>query len=242
MLIQNLNPAIRYPSPVYHSPFFLCPCRTPHDYFRASTWTICRSLAPSPQIPHQRGGRSPRGGGRRRGRGRAHPQVGPIRSHSGIQYDTQMLSPTSSRRAAEGLQSEFMVDRLEGFNFGRDRYYAFQLSKPVAVRIHDPAVGADRIFECTCAEFRNTLRPCAHVWVRSWAKPIRSIGPCLQVQWLFDGLHAVRSKDEQGAAAPRPTQIELTAQFSELFPFHYRKTGYSTKRAQPIRRRRSRSG
>ena len=50
-------------------------------------------------------------------------------------------------------------------------------------------------------------------------KPIRSIGPCLLVQWLFDGLHAVRSKDEQGAAAPRPTQIELTAQFSELFPF-----------------------
>ncbi|KAL2049768.1 hypothetical protein ABVK25_009991 [Lepraria finkii] len=153
------------------------------------------------QIPPQRGGRSPRGGGRRRGRGRAQPQVGPIRSHSGIQYDTQMLSPTSSRRAAEGLQSEFMVDRLEGFNFGRDRYYAFQLSKPVAVRIHDPAVGADRIFECTCAEFRNKLRPCAHVW------------------WLFDGLHAVRSKDEQGAAAPRPTQLELTAQFSELFPF-----------------------
>lgn len=49
MLIQNLNPAVRYPSPVHHSLFFHCPCRTPHDYFRASTWTICRSLVPSPK-------------------------------------------------------------------------------------------------------------------------------------------------------------------------------------------------
>ena len=118
------------------------------------------------QIPQQRGSRTPRGGGRRRGRGRAQIQVGPIRSHSGMRYDTQMLSPTSSRRAAEGLQSEFIVDRLEGFNTGRDRYYAFQLSKPVTVRIHDPAIGADRFLECTCVEFQTPLQPCAHIWVR----------------------------------------------------------------------------
>ena len=129
------------------------------------------------QTPQQRGGRSPRGRGR--GRGRAQPpppQVGPIRAHSGIHYDTQILSPTSSRRAAEGLQSEFWVDRLSSYGLGGDRYYAFQISKPVAVRIHDPSGGTGRVYECTCEDFRNTQRPCAHVWVSLSQKPKLFLG------------------------------------------------------------------
>lgn len=120
----------------------------------------------------QRGGRNPLSN---RGRGRAPPllttpgqtlppQVPPVRSYTGRQYFTQALSPTSARRATEGLESSFSVDRVQSQGSGRERYYAFQLGTPVAVRIHEPDGGHARI-ECSCETHRVTQSECAHIYV-----------------------------------------------------------------------------
>jgi len=114
----------------------------------------------------QRGSRNPRGRGRGRGRAQAPPPpVAPVQAPSGLQYDTQLLSPTSASRVTEGLESSFTVDRVQSLASGHYGYYAFQLSTPVAVRIHDPASGRVRIYECTCEVYRNTQSPCVHIYV-----------------------------------------------------------------------------
>lgn len=60
------------------------------------------------------------------------------RSHANFQmfrYDTQHLSPNSAQTVVEGLGSTFMVHHIRPHGDGRDRYYAFQLINPIAVRV-----------------------------------------------------------------------------------------------------------
>ncbi len=120
----------------------------------------------------QRGGRNPRSS---HGRGRAPPrpatpgqalppQAAPVRSHTGRQYYTQALSPLSARRATEGLESNFSVDRVQSYDSGREKYYAFQLRTPVAVRVYEPNAGRARI-ECSCEAHRVSQSECAHIFV-----------------------------------------------------------------------------
>lgn len=88
----------------------------------------------------------------------------PIRGHSNLLYDTQNLSPESAQRATEGLLSEHVVDRLRGHETRQGTtYYAFQLKKPVSVRIYDPANGNK--VECTCETFQQTKSACVHIYV-----------------------------------------------------------------------------
>lgn len=88
----------------------------------------------------------------------------PIHGHSGLKYSTHNLSPVSASRADEGLRSEFFVDRLQSHESSRGTYYAFQLKKPVSVRIHDPSVGGGKV-ECTCKDYQATRSACVHIYV-----------------------------------------------------------------------------
>ena len=108
--------------------------------------------------------------GRGRGRGRAAgqptaPPITPIRGHSGALYNTQGLSPNSSSRATAGITADFYVDRL----YSHERmdhsgaYYAFQLKKPVSVRIHDPSLGDNRV-KCSCGG-GDDPECCVHIYV-----------------------------------------------------------------------------
>ena len=119
--------------------------------------------------------RGQRGAGRAtpsqgRGRGRAAGQppstsINPVRGHSGVLYHTQNLSPNSKIRAAEGLTADFYVDRLHSHEKmdHSDAYYAFQLKKPVSVRIHDPAFGVNRV-KCSCGGGDDSVC-CVHIFV-----------------------------------------------------------------------------
>jgi len=90
---------------------------------------------------------------------------GPVTGHTGLVYDIHQLSPTSRPRAAEGLHSDkFTVD----FSMRKDSegifYYAFQLKKPISVRISDRG-NEPRSVTCTCDEFQAGLTPCVHIFV-----------------------------------------------------------------------------
>ena len=121
----------------------------------------------SQRLRGQRGARratSARG----RGRGGAAGQlpttsITPIRGHSGALYNIQNLSPDSNRRATEGLAADFDVDKLYSHADRSDAWFAFQLKKPVSVRIFDPAFGANRV-ECTCRGSDGSTC-CIHVYV-----------------------------------------------------------------------------
>lgn len=87
----------------------------------------------------------------------------PIHGHSGLLYDAQNLSPGSAQRATEGLLSEYFVDQLRSHETSQGTYYAFQLKKPVSVRIHDPTNGNK--VECTCEEYQRSKSACVHIYV-----------------------------------------------------------------------------
>lgn len=61
-----------------------------------------------------------------------------LKSHANPErygYGTQQLSPGSAQTAVEGLGSTFLVELSQGHRHGRDRYHAFQLQTPIAVRV-----------------------------------------------------------------------------------------------------------
>lgn len=127
------------------------------------------------QQGQRRGGRASAGRGRGRGRGVHAPQTparpdAQVQGHSGLLYSTQNLSPGSSQRATEGLTSEFFVDRLQRHESSGGTYYAFQLKKPVSVRIHNPAISEDKV-ECTCEEYQRTRSVCVHIYVNFPHRP-----------------------------------------------------------------------
>ena len=50
-------------------------------------------------------------------------------------YDTRNLSPNSAQKVVQGFESTFFVDKLLPHGDGRDKYWAFELKKPIAVRV-----------------------------------------------------------------------------------------------------------
>ena len=64
------------------------------------------------------------------------PPMLPIPGYALFCYDTQNLSPVSAERAAEGIEASFIFHSLKNQN----RYIAFQLFVPIAVRVYDSAI------------------------------------------------------------------------------------------------------
>ena len=91
----------------------------------------------------------------------------PIPGFAGVYYDTQRLSPTSAERAAEGIEAGFIFQSLQSMIDGQDRYLAFQLHMPVAIRVYDPS--SQRIHQervtCNCRDYQSTQSACAHLYV-----------------------------------------------------------------------------
>ena len=93
----------------------------------------------------------------------------PMAGYAGLHYDTQQLSPLSAQRATEGIEAGFIFHSLKSIKEGQDRYVAFQLYIPVAVRVYDPAVQRlqqDRV-TCNCVDYQSTQTACAHLYVSS---------------------------------------------------------------------------
>ncbi len=110
------------------------------------------------------------------GRGDRHPGRAPflptlnIPGYAGFYYNTQQLSPISAGRAAEGIEAGFIFHSLESMTDGQDRYIAFQLHIPVAVRVHDPVVQRlqqNRV-TCNCIDYQSTQSACAHLYVSQY--------------------------------------------------------------------------
>lgn len=101
--------------------------------------------------------------GRGRGRGALPPLrvVPPLQGRSRAQYNLQGLSPNSSARMEEGVNTDFLVDHLRSYPLDNSTYYAFQLKKPVSVRIYDPGMGLNRV-TCTCDDNSPC---CVHIYV-----------------------------------------------------------------------------
>lgn len=119
--------------------------------------------------------RSQRARGRGRGgaRGRGGPAAshgtptppGPVQGHSGLFYNLRDMSPPSAARAALGINADFFVDRVRRHESERGAYFAFQLNRPVSVRIYNPVERGQEI-ECTCEEFQTSRAICIHIYVR----------------------------------------------------------------------------
>ena len=113
---------------------------------------------------------------RGRGRGGRHPRRAPlppalpIPGYAGFHYDTRHLSPVSAERAAEGIEAGFILHSLENMTDGRDRYIAFQLHIPVAIRVYDPVVQRLQPMRvtCNCVDYQSTQSACAHLYVSQY--------------------------------------------------------------------------
>ena len=113
-----------------------------------------------------------------RGRGRGSRRPGhaplppalPIPGYAGLHYDTQNLSPVSAERAAEGIEAGFILHSLKSMTDGRDRYVAFQLHIPVAIRVYDPFVQRLQPMRvtCNCVDYQSTQPACAHLYVSQY--------------------------------------------------------------------------
>ena len=115
------------------------------------------------QTPFSRGrGR----GSRRPGRAPLPPAL-PIPGYAGLHYDTRHLSPVSAERAAEGIEAGFILHSLKSMTDGRDRYVAFQLHIPVAIRVYDPVIQRLQPIRatCNCVDYQSTQSACAHLYV-----------------------------------------------------------------------------
>lgn len=125
----------------------------------------------------------------------------PIPGYAGVRYDLQHLSPVSAGRAAEGIDAGFIFHSLESIRDGQNRYIAFQLHIPVAVRVYDPDVQRlpqNRV-TCNCIDYQSTQSACAHLY------------------WLFTRLNGVLREDQQENQQDS-TQIEVISGLSALYP------------------------
>ncbi|KAL8936904.1 MAG: hypothetical protein Q9211_003967 [Gyalolechia sp. 1 TL-2023] len=119
-----------------------------------------------------------RGGAHARGRGGPPVSQGtsapadPVQGHSGLFYSLRDMSPASANRAISGIRADFFVDRVRRHESEHGAYFAFQLNRPVSVRIYNP-IERDQHVECTCEEYQATRAICTHIY------------------WLFDGLNAL---------------------------------------------------
>ncbi|KAL8942378.1 MAG: hypothetical protein Q9216_001698 [Gyalolechia sp. 2 TL-2023] len=119
-----------------------------------------------------------RGGGHARGRGVPPAAQGnstttdPVQGHSGLFYSLRDMSPSSAARAISGIRADFFVDRVRRHESEHGAYFAFQLNRPVSVRVYNPIERGQHV-ECTCEDYQNTRGICTHIY------------------WLFDGLNAL---------------------------------------------------
>ena len=125
-----------------------------------------RSQTHSSQHRPWRASRGRGRGDRRLGRALISPTL-PVPEHAGFHYDIGHLSPISAERAIEGIEAGFMFHSLAGMTDNRDRYIAFQLYIPVAVRIYDPVVqrSQQNKVTCSCKDYQRTQSACAHLYV-----------------------------------------------------------------------------
>ena len=73
--------------------------------------------------------------------------------------------PISSLGFTEGsMLSELCVDRLQRHESPSGAYYAFQLKRPISVRIFSPESG-ERKIECTCEDHQKNHSICSHISV-----------------------------------------------------------------------------
>lgn len=150
------------------------------------------SLADMPTTRSQRA-RGP-GSGRARGCGghatsqSASTPAGPVQGHSGLFYNLRDMSPSSADRATSGIRADFSVDRVRRHESERGAYFAFQLNRPVSVRIYNPIESGQHV-ECTCEEFQTSQEICVHLYVSAAHEP--QLNPLIPAQWLFDGLNAL---------------------------------------------------
>lgn len=72
--------------------------------------------------------------------------------------------------------SELFVDRLRRHDLPGGAYYAFQLKRPVSVRIFSPESG-ERKIECTCEDYQKMKTVCSHISVSSMQLP-RGLNHC----------------------------------------------------------------
>lgn len=124
-----------------------------------------------------------------------------IPGYGGLRYDIQHLSPVSAARAVEGIDASFMFHNLESITDDQNRYIAFQLHVPVAVRVYEPDIQALRQnrVTCNCIDYQSTQSACAHLY------------------WLFARLNGVLRGDQQESQQDS-TQIEVISGLSALYP------------------------
>lgn len=112
-------------------------------------------------------GRKPTNHNRGRGRGRQ------TSTRTAEILDSNPISPLG---LTEGLISELCVDRLQRHELPRGAYYAFQLKRPISVRIFSPESG-ERKIECSCEDHQQNNSVCSHISV-SFLQPSRGLNHC----------------------------------------------------------------
>ncbi|KAL8831378.1 MAG: hypothetical protein Q9191_000904 [Dirinaria sp. TL-2023a] len=95
---------------------------------------------------------------------------------------------------AQGIATDFWVDELRSHPVGHPTYFAFQLKKPVSVRIHDPEEGPNRV-ECSCGD-NSTC--------------------CVHIYWLFDALKAVLT-NQRSPTVRAVSQADIIAEICSLY-------------------------
>ncbi|KAI4209443.1 MAG: hypothetical protein LQ351_007629 [Letrouitia transgressa] len=106
---------------------------------------------------------------------------------------TGQESPQSAAQAAADVSFNFVVDRIQKHESGRGAYFAFQLKRPVSVRIYSPSSMGGQV-ECSCEDYQRTRDVCAHIHVN--LRPTFPFPPCaffilFSLQWLYDGLRSI---------------------------------------------------
>lgn len=94
----------------------------------------------------------------------------PIPEYARIHYDTQHLSPVSAERAAKGSEASFIYHSLKSKTDDEDKYLAFQLYVPVAVRVYDSVSQReqqDRV-TCTCVHYQSSQSACVHLYASQY--------------------------------------------------------------------------
>ncbi|KAL9006977.1 MAG: hypothetical protein Q9188_000265 [Gyalolechia gomerana] len=135
-----------------------------------------------------------RGGGHAQGRGGPPVAQGtsapadPVQGHSGLFYSLRDMSPSSANRAISGIRADFFVDRVRRHESEHGAYFAFQLNRPVSVRIYNPIESGQHV-ECTCEHYQASRGICEHIYV-SAIMNVQS-NTLTVAQWLFDGLNAL---------------------------------------------------
>lgn len=172
MIAAVPSKGIQYPASTLSKPMSI-----PTNAFRNLNLGGMPETRSRKKLGHLRGGRMPTSHSRGRGRGlptskNAKRSAIPVPEHPG-HLDSKPGSPLGS---TEVFVSELCVDRLQRHDLPRGAYYAFQLKRPVSVRIFSPESGEGKI-ECTCEDYQKKKMFCSHISV-SFLHPSRGSNHC----------------------------------------------------------------